>query len=100
MGWSLKRWKESTLYEFNCAAAGFWKSWERNVAWLAREINYIAIAGNPNIKPSQKPRTPTDLYKLSTDHRPEKSKKLTPEEIETIKKSMFDGISKQPDSKD
>jgi hypothetical protein len=99
LGWSLERWRASSLYEFNCAASGYWKRWERDVAWLAREINYIAIVGNPNIKQSQKPRTPSDLYKLEGDKKV-KTEKLSPEEIENIKNKLFNGISKQPDSTD
>lgn len=99
MGWSLERWGCATLYEFNLAAAGYWKNWERSVAWLAREVNYIALAGNPHIKSGQKPKSPSDLYKLNID-RKEIKEKLSEEEITKIKNELFNGISKQSDSKD
>ena len=54
------------------------------MAWLAREINYIAICGNPNVKASGKPKKVTDLYKLSIDQKKEvkEHKRMTPEEVE------------------
>lgn len=98
MGWTSQRWRESTFYEFECAVSGYWRNWERTTAWLAREINFIAICGNPNIKPAQKPKKPSDLYKLTGDK--SKTEKLTAEEIEQIKNKLFNGIPKQPDSTD
>jgi hypothetical protein len=97
LGWSIEKWIRSSLYEFNLAAAGYWRNWERQTAWLAREINYIAIAGNPNIKQSAKPKSPADFYKLSTDKH-NKTEKLTLEEINAIQNKLY-GIPEQSDSK-
>ena len=74
------------MYEFNTAAAGYWRNWERNVGWLAREINFIAITGNPHIKATAKPNSRRDLFKLSTDEKEKKTNKKKPS-IEELKKT-------------
>jgi len=74
----------STLYEFNLAAAGYWRNWERFTKWAVREINYIAITGNPYIKKGDKPNKPADLYELDidkTDNKQDKHRKFTDKEI-------------------
>ena len=83
MGWTLERWRYSTFYEYNVAVDGYWRNWERFVAWGVREINFTAIAGNPNIKPANKPKRSTDLYKLTDD----KVKKKEAPSIEELKKT-------------
>lgn len=70
--------------EFNMAAAGYWRNWERFAAWVAREINFTAITGNPNIKPAVKPKRSTDLFKLSDD---KKKKDKAGPSIEELKKT-------------
>lgn len=58
-----------------------------------REINTVAIQGNPHIKKGSKPKTPTDLFKLSTDRKRVAPPKPTAEEIEKIKNKFFgDGL--------
>ena len=52
---SLDQYKNATLTELMLATAGYWRNWERNTAWLMREIVYTLIAGNPDIKKSNKP---------------------------------------------
>ena len=86
MGWTFDKWRYSTLYEFNLAASGYWRTWERFAAWVVREINFTAIAGNPNIKKSSKPVRPRDLFKLSID---KEKPRLTPEEIKQTEKRLF-----------
>lgn len=88
LGWSLEKWKYSTFTELNAAIEGYWRNWERNVAISMREICYTLIAGNPNIKNGNKPRSPQDYMKLSID----KEKKVelpTKEEIEEARKKIF-----------
>lgn len=87
MGWTLQRWRESTLYEFNLAAGGYWRNWERFTKWAVREINYAAITGNPHIKKASKPKSQRDLYELSIDVKAEK-RPLKEEELEKIKKRL------------
>jgi len=99
MGWTLDRWRASTVYEFNLAAGGYWRNWERFTKWAVREINYAAITGNPHIKKSNKPRSPRDLYELEIDKRVKKEhKQLAPEELEKIEKRLH-GVKKS-NSKD
>jgi len=83
----------STLYEFNLAAAGYWRNWERFTKWAVREINYIALTGNPYIKKASKPNKATDLYELSIDKddielKKSRQQKFTDEEIEQKKREL------------
>lgn len=55
-----------------------------------REICYVQIAGNPNIKQSSKPRNSRDFMKLSVDGEI-KVEKPTEEEIEQARKEAFYG---------
>jgi len=71
LGWSLEKFKGSTLYEFNMASLGYWRNWERQSAWVAREIICYMIAGNPHIKPEDKPGR-EQIMRLSIDKEPEK----------------------------
>jgi hypothetical protein len=90
LGWSLERWKNSTFVEFNYAAAGYWRNWERFAALPMREICYVQIAGNPNIKQSSKPVSSQEYMKLSIDGE-KKVEKPTDEEIEQARKDIFYG---------
>jgi hypothetical protein len=68
--------------------AGYWRNWERNTAWLMREMVYAGIAGNPNIEKDNKPKSVKDIYKISDDEKVEVKKQkqeLTPEDIEYFK---------------
>ena len=67
LGWSKDRWKDSTLEEFNYAVGGYWRNWERFIGIPMREICFVQIAGNPNIKQSAKPRSVQAYMKLSID---------------------------------
>lgn len=90
MGWTLERYRASSLYEFNLAAAGYWRNWERFTKWAVREINYIAITGNPNIKPHAKPKAPGDLYELSIDNKKKEKRRLSDNELKKIKKRLHE----------
>lgn len=73
------------------SSAGYWKRWELNTVWLAREIVWQLIQGNPDIKPESKPNSKEQLYKLSLDE-PEiksKQKEITPEELEMIRQRLL-----------
>ena len=78
------------MYEFNLAAGGYWRNWERSTAWSVREINTVAIQGNPNIKQSIKPKSPTDLFKLSTDKKKKVKGKPTVEELKKTHAKFFE----------
>jgi len=67
LGWTRERWRDSTFVEFNYAVAGYWRNWERFAAVPMREICYVNIAGNPNIKQSAKPASVQDYMKLTID---------------------------------
>lgn len=75
------------------AADGYWRNWERDVAWLMREITFILITGNPYIKDTSKPSSPTEIYKISDDDRKKKNKILPPppsaEELEAARKLLI-----------
>ena len=75
MGWPLSRYLEATVYEFNAASIGYWIRWERNTAWLAREIMHMMISVSPDIKAGKKP-SKSDLMKLNIDHRPKEDKNV------------------------
>jgi hypothetical protein len=69
MGWSLSQYKEATLYELNMSSRGYWKRWERNTAWLAREVMHMMISLSPDVKSSKKPDK-LDMMPLSIDKKP------------------------------
>jgi len=67
MGWSLERYKKATVYEFNEAARGYWRNWERNVKWMTREILWEMIIGNPYYDKNDKPKNKKEIMELSFD---------------------------------
>jgi hypothetical protein len=85
----LQRYKDATISEFNYAVAGYWRNWERFAALPMREISYTQIAGNPYIK--NKPHSSREFIKLSIDEVRERTEAPTPEEIERVRKEVFDG---------
>jgi hypothetical protein len=91
LGWSLERWRYSTFIEFNYAVGGYWRNWERFAAFPMREINFVNIAGNPNIKNSSKPKTATEYFKLSIDEQKKEVERPTQEDIELAQKLAFYG---------
>lgn len=91
LGWSLERWKNSTFQEFNYAAAGYWRNWERFAAFPMREICFVNIAGNPNIKSGDKPKTAAEFFKLSIDTGDKKVERPTKEDIELAQNIAFYG---------
>jgi hypothetical protein len=94
LGWSIKRFRYSTIVELNLAAGGYWRNWERFAGVPMREICYVNIAGNPNIKNSAKPRSSQDYMKFSIDAEKKENKKPTDEEIEIARKEAFYGRAK------
>jgi hypothetical protein len=77
LGWSLERFLNSSLYEFNEASKGYWRNKERDSS-LIRDIIFTLITGNPYIEKQNKPQKPTDLYKLSIDKEEKEIKKRVP----------------------
>ena len=65
------------MYEFNEAAKGYWRKYEREVWWLSREIVWELIRGNPYYKPEDKPKRKTDIMKLNMD----KVEKIKPQKV-------------------
>lgn len=80
----------STLPEYFMAVSGYWRNWERDTAWLMREIVFELIRGNPYIT-STKPDSPKEIFKISDDKikRVETAKKVTPEELEEARKLLI-----------
>ena len=85
----MERWRFSTFVEFNYAVSGYWRNWERFAALPMREICYVQIAGNPNIKQSSKPRSARDYISLSIDGEKKTPERPTDEEIEQARKEIF-----------
>jgi hypothetical protein len=85
LGWTRERYLKSTIEEFSFAIAGYWRNWERQQVWLAREVIFAMIAGNPNIESSKKPKK-EDLYRLSDDKKVvvKKSKPMPQEKIDKL----------------
>ena len=104
LGWSLERYRNSTMFELSEALKGYWRNWERTTSWLARRLTFYLITGNPYIK--DKPADEKELWRLKDDEEEDKikakeikSKKLTKKEIEEVENILKHGI-KRPDSKD
>ena len=101
LGWDKRRWQESTFPEVNLAIAGYWNNWERNTAWLLREIKFELISGNPYINESDKPKKSSELMSLKDDNlikqKEEKQKIIiSPGEVEKIKNKLFEKLNKKP----
>lgn len=91
LGWTLERYLNSTFYEFNEAAKGYWRRWERDIAWPAREIIFYNILGNPYIKNEDKPKNRSSVMKLSIDEKEMavKVKRPSAEEIRKYQAAKF-----------
>jgi hypothetical protein len=81
----LERWRYSTFPEFNYAVAGYWRNWERFAAIPMREICYVQIVGNPNIRQGSKPRTVQDYMRLSVDKEVVRKPLMTKDEYSDLK---------------
>lgn len=90
LGWTSDRYRCSSIYEFNKASAGYWRNWERQTAWLMREIVYTLIAGNPYIT-ENKP-TKDQIMKLSIDGESKENKVITQREAKKIEKQFINNI--------
>ena len=98
MGWDLDRWRHYTLPEYFMAAAGYWRSWERDTAWLMREIVFELINGNPNYENSSKPKNSKQIYKIKDDNQnksTKEEKRVSPEELEEVRKRLTGKLKKQ-----
>lgn len=63
----MERYRDASVEEFIMASNGYWRTWERNIAWLAREINYISILSNAYIEKNDKPSSRHEYMPLSMD---------------------------------
>jgi hypothetical protein len=90
LGWSQDRWMHSTIGEFILAADGYWRNWERNTAWLMRELVFTMIAGNPYIKDG-KPKSSREIFKIRDDENKKslEAKRVSPEELEEVRKLLI-----------
>jgi hypothetical protein len=89
LGWTRDRYIHATIDEFNLAARGYWRNWERSVAWMSREIIWELIRGNPYYKPEDKPKRKTEMLKLSIDEvktKEEKIHKITEKDLKIFEK--------------
>ena len=71
------------MYEFNEAAKGYWRKYERDTQWPVREMVWTLICGNPHIKTEDKPKHKTDIYRLSMDEvkKVKKATKITEQDL-------------------
>jgi hypothetical protein len=96
LGWSLERFLNASLYEFNEASKGYWRNRERDSS-LVRDIIFTLITGNPYIEKQNKPNKPSDLYKLSIDkevkEEKQKATKVTAQDLKVYEALSF-GIKK------
>jgi hypothetical protein len=72
---------KASLYEFNEAAKGYYRNWEKSFGWMTRELRMELIMGNPNYEKSSKPTRKEQLYNFSTDEI-EQIKKINPKKIQ------------------
>lgn len=90
MGWTLDRYKASTIAEYNLAAAGYWRNWERFTVWQTREIIWWMIQGNVNIKQSDKPKRRDAIIKMSIDKEEKREpEKITPDDLKMFERMQF-----------
>ena len=82
------------------AIEGYWRKWERDTAWLMREVVYTMIAWNPHYKSEDKPRK-EQIMTLSIDAKPEKKKEktLSPDDIEKIRLELLAKLNKDHGTK-
>ena len=88
LGWSLEKYRGSTLYEFNESVKGFWRAEERRL-WHTREIVWEMIRGNPGYE--NKPTSKDQIYKLSSDEpeKIEKTPKTTEQDVKVFEAMQF-----------
>jgi hypothetical protein len=90
LGWSHEKYRSSSVYEFNEAALGYWRKWERDTAWLMREIVYAEMCGNPYIKQEHKPKSSRDIFPIEGERDIEvKHTAPSAEEIEMVTKNLL-----------
>ena len=100
LGWTEERFTRSTLFQYNLAVSGYWRNWERNTAWLMREVVYTLIAGNGFIDAHNKPSNSRAIIKISDDEKAEeinKSKRKAPtaEELEATRQELLNLMNKK-----
>jgi hypothetical protein len=98
------------MYEYNEAAKGYWRRWERDTKWLAREIVFELISGNPYYENNKKPKNKYDYMPLLMDEviketikERKEAKKISQEELKIIEERLrkrHNGITEKPHSKD
>jgi hypothetical protein len=89
MGWTRERYLHATIEEFNLAAGGYWRNHERNVLWLAREVNWTIIQWAPFFKQEDKPKRRDEIMKLGIDEvkkEKEKPHKITEKDLKVFDK--------------
>ena len=94
LGWSRERYLHASIEEFNESMKGYWLKWERQTAWMTREIVWTLILGNPNIPKEDKPKKKEDVFKLSDDKTKEikvktKRPEITMEDIKIFEQLQF-----------
>jgi hypothetical protein len=93
LGWTRERYLHATVEEFTEAIKGYWKKWERQTAWITRELIWTLIQGNPNIPNENKPKHKEEIYKLTDDKKEVvkvKRPKITSEDLK-----MFEMLKHQ-----
>ena len=94
LGWTLVRYKSSTIYEFNEASKGYGRKWEKEV-WHTRELIWTIIQWAPFFKAEDKPKAKSDIYRLSIDDvkaKPVKKKKkpeISAEDLKIFQSMQF-----------
>ena len=88
LGWTLKRWRDSTFTEFNYASSGYWRHWERFVGIPTRELCYTTICMTPGA--TNKPSSAQDMWPLSIDKEKKDPVRPTAEDIRKAKEGAKD----------
>jgi len=80
------------------AVEGYWKNWERNTAWLMREVVFTIIACDPYMKNEDKPKEPRSIFKISDDQEiieKKKEVKISKAELEAVRQTLLNSLNKK-----
>jgi hypothetical protein len=87
----MQRYLSATIYEFNKASEGYYRRWERDTAWLMREVVYTIITENAYRKAEDKPKSKKEIMELSIDKKEvvKKTPKVTKADLDIYEALNF-----------
>jgi len=80
------------------AVEGYWRNWERNTAWLMREVVFTIIACDSYIKKEDKPVNSRAVFRIGDDkeiiEKKNKETKISKAELKSIRQTLLNSLNK------